>query len=406
MKPHRYTKKVLYMNVTHSKALLREQKERILDRIDSHHLRPWGGSEGNIFFISDQYPGVWLEHTFDGIVWADYCPEQHEVSRNQVRLFLKWQKPDGQLPCYIWANETGYCQTQECVSFGSLCLDAIRQNPQDTDLLSDCYKACQAWDVWMCRNRMTLGTGLVEMFCGYDTGHDNSGRLNGLKYPGNICADASIPPTDDEALPILAPDLNAVFYGNRMALAEMADRLNLPHEAAAWRAKAQDIRKKLFEICYNEQDQFFYDVDRHGRQRRVKSISITNVFTEGVLDFDLGNQIFERYLHNPNEFWTPYPFPAVSVSDPTWVQNLPGNSWGFYSQGLTALRTLRWMEKYGRAAEMEEVMVRWVDAWSRSRTTRFGQELHPVTGEPSESSEWYSSCMLYFLHAIRRLYGI
>ena len=125
------------MTTVPSQALLREQKQIILDRIHSHHLRPWGGLEGNIFFISDQYPGVWLEHTFDGITWADYCPEQHEVSRNQVRLFLKWQKPDGQLPCYVWASKVGYGQTQECVSFGSLCLDAIRQNPQDAALLKE-----------------------------------------------------------------------------------------------------------------------------------------------------------------------------------------------------------------------------------------------------------------------------
>jgi len=399
-------KEGVFVSGTPSKALLRRQKQIVLDRIHSHHLRTWNGLDGNIFFISDAYPGVWLEHVYDGVAWADYCPEQHEVSRNQVRLFLNWQKPDGQLPCYVWATKTGYTQTQECVSFGSLCLDACSQNPQDTALLSDCYKACAAWDAWLCQNRMTLGTGLVEMFCGYDTGHDNSGRLNGLKYPGNICADAAVPPADDDALPILAPDMNAVFFGNRMALAQMAGMLGLPEEAAVWRAKAQDVKKKLFEICYNEQDQFFYDVDRQGVQRKVKSISITNLFTEGVLDRDLGDQIFERYLHDPHEFWTPYPFPAVSISDPTWVQNLPGNSWGFYSQGLTALRTLRWMEKYGRANEMEEIMAKWVSAWSQSTTTPFGQELHPITGQPSESSAWYSSCMLYFLHAIRRLYGV
>jgi hypothetical protein len=94
------------------------------------------------------------------------------------------------------------------------------------------------------------------------------------------------------------------------------------------------------------------------------------------------------------------------VSDPTWVQNKPGNSWGYYSQGLTSLRTLRWMPDYGRTAEMEEIMRRWVSAWSYSDSTQFGQELHPITGRPSECSQWYSSCMLYFLHAIRRLYDI
>ena len=30
--------------------------------------------------------------------------------------------------------------------------------------------------------------------------------------------------------------------------------------------------------------------------------------------------------------------------------------------------------------EMEEIMVKWVDAWSKSQSTQFGQELHPITG--------------------------
>ena len=391
---------------TPSRDLLKKQKDIILDRIHSHHLRPWHGSEGNIFFISDQYPGVWLEHLYDGVSWADYCPEHHEVSRNQVRLFLKWQKPDGQLPCYIWASEVGYGWTQECVSVGSVCLEAIRQNPQDTALLADCYRALCGWDDWLCRTHMTRQTGLIEMFCGYDTGHDNSGRLDGIRYPGAFCMDGNIAPQDDDILPILAPDMNAVFFGNRMALAQMAQMLGLVQEAESWRAKAEAVKKALFDLCYDPQDQYFYDVDKHGRQRKIRSISITNVLDEGVTDRELGNQIFERYLHNPNEFWTPCPFPAISIADEKWVQKLPGNSWGFYSQGLTALRSLRWMERYGRTAEMEEVMARWVAAWSASATTPFGQELHPLTGEPSECSAWYSSCMLYFLHAIRRLYGI
>lgn len=391
---------------TPSRDTLLEKKQIILDRIRSHHLRRWAGSEGNIFFISDQYPGVWLEHTYDAILWADYCPEDRRISREQVKLFLSYQKPSGQLPCYIWANEIGYGWTQECVAFTALCLEACEQNADDPGFFRECYEACCRWDKWLCDTHMTMGKGLIEMFCGYDTGHDNSGRLWDLNYPGEFNKDGSIAPTDDSVLPILAPDMNAVFYGDRVALSEMADKLGLTEEAAAWHEKAESVRQKLFEHCYDPEDQFFYDVDKNGSKRKIRSCSITNVFTEGVLDYDLGNEIFERYLHNEKEFWTPYPFPAVSVSDPLWIQKLPGNSWGFYSQGLTALRSMRWMEKYGRTAEMEEIMRRWVAAWCASETTQFGQELHPITGEPSKCSQWYSSCMLYFLYAIKRLYGI
>lgn len=389
-----------------SKERLQELKKRILDRIYDHHLRLWGGSAGNVFFISDTYPGLWLEHTFDGIVFADYMPTEHAVSAEQVRLFLSHQREDGQLPCYIWANEVGYGQIQECVSFGSLCLDAVRQNPQDKTLLSDCYEGVSAWVGWLKNNRRTLQTPLIEMFCGYDTGHDNSGRLNGLKYHGNTGKNAAWCPDDDAALPILAPDMNANFYGNHIALARMAELLGQTDAAAAWRAEAEVIRRAMFAYLWDDDRQFFYDVDRNGQKRYITSCSITNVFLEGVMDDALGNAVFDRYIASPDHFWTPYPLPAVSVSDPTWVCDRPGNSWGFYSQGLTALRTLRWMPKYGRTAEMEAIMHRWVSAWSRSTSVQFGQELHPITGEPSASSQWYSSCMLYFLYALKHLYGI
>ncbi len=400
---------------------LKAQKEMILKRIYDHHLRHWCGSEGNVFFISDTYPGCWAEHLYDGIAWANYMPAEHDVSKHHIDLFLDRQTEEGQIPCYVWANEIGYGQVQECVSIGSVCLEAIAQNPDDPAFLRKCYDAVSKWVNWFYEKRMTLGCGLVEMFCGYDTGHDDSARLggytngayhlDGIKYRGNRKIDgktvnAGILVDDCAVLPILAPDMNACFFGNHMALAEMADLLGLATEAEVWRYKANIVREKMTEYLWDEDDRFFYDVDRNGNKRKIRSISITNVLSEGVLDKATAEAVYKRYIKNENEFWTPFPLPAVSSSDPGWIQNKPGNSWGFYSQGLTALRTMRWMPKMGHTDDMEELMRRWVSAWSRSQTTLFGQELHPITGEPSVCSQWYSSCMLYFLHAIRRLYGV
>ena len=37
-------------------------------------------------------------------------------------------------------------------------------------------------------------------------------------------------------------------------------------------------------------------------------------------------------MKNPREFWTPYPFPSMAISDPASVQDLEGNSW--YSSSM------------------------------------------------------------------------
>jgi len=248
-----------------------------------------------------------------------------------------------------------------------------------------------------------MKTGLIEMFCGFDTGHDNSGRFKNIKHKGNFSEDAKDYPHDDESLPYITPDMNAVFYGSKTALAVMAGKLNLDEEAHTWKQAAHEVKKKIMEICYDEEDDFFYDIDRNGNKVKCRSISITNLFCESVLDMDTAKRIFYKYLDNPQEFKTNYPYPAVSISDPLWQQNLPGNSWGFYSQGLVALRTLRWMDKYGFSEQLEENMKRWVSAWCLTDKLNFGQELHPITGEPSTCGNWYSSTMLYFIHSLKRL---
>ena len=108
-------------------------------------------------------------------------------------------------------------------------------------------------------------------------------------------------------------------------------------------------------------------------------------------------------MQNEDEFLTPYPFPSMSKADPTFKQNADGNSWGFYSQALTVLRCTRWMDYYGKSRDFDEVLEKWVRQWALSKTIMFGQELDPFTGEPSNCSEWYSSCMLVYIYAVRRL---
>ena len=98
---------------------------------------------------------------------------------------------------------------------------------------------------------MTSGRGLIEMFVGYDTGHDNSGRLNGLVHRGGYCSDAAVLPPDDENLPILAVDMNCNFYAAKIALSQMAKELGLEGYAAEYALEAKRIKEKLFEYCYD-----------------------------------------------------------------------------------------------------------------------------------------------------------
>ena len=255
---------------------IRADYQTVMDRIRSIHIKPFPGLPEPLFLISNAYPGVWLEHVYDAIAWAELEPSMANVARAQVKLFLDNQKEDGQLPCYVLDSSNpstknyrhlfGYGQIQECVSFTRLCLEASLLT-KDEALLKESYEKCVKWDEWLVRNRMTLGRGLIEMFGVFDTGHDNSARFPGI--PGG-CPGGAAHCNPNPELPLICPDMNAVFYGSRTALAEMADLLGRPEEAAAWREKAADVKRRLKEICYCKEDDFYYDADRFGNMRKSK----------------------------------------------------------------------------------------------------------------------------------------
>ena len=392
-------------------------KKETLEKLESEHVGCFKGHTKPLLLISQYYPGVWLEHVYDSVFYAKMDPSKLYLAENTVELFISLQKESGQLPCYIWDGNkrsnipperlVGYGQIQECVSFAKLCFEVYKMN-QSKVFLQRIYDASMKWEGWFRKYRMTEGKGLVEVFIGYDTGHDYSGRLKGLSHVKGYCGDATALPPDDPVAPMIAVDLNCNYYATLMALSNMADALGRADEALEWKEKAGAVKARLFETCFDGEDCFFYDVDRHGNKRKFLSSTIFHLFMEGVLDpvtdAELIRELYERHIANPSEFATPYPFPSMAICDPSCEGHRNFNCWGYYSQGLIALRCTMWMDEYGFSKEFDHLCSQWVKAWTKHYDTlKMGQELDPITGEPTRSSEWYSSCMLFYLYAANRI---
>ena len=394
-------------------AKIREIVRTASDQIKNVHIGLFKNTDKPLFLISETYPGIWMEHVYDSVFFASRNPEYLFLAENTVNLFMDRQTEEGQLPFAVMrSGSTRYAQIQECVSFYTLCLEVWRMN-RDPAFLRKAYESGKKWDGWLRRYRMTTGRGLIEMFVGYDTGHDNSGRLEGMACQGNYVKDgveqnAGVLPPDDGITPILAVDMNANFYGDERALAEMARALGLDEEAAAWETSAAEVKKKLFEHCCSEKDAFFYDADRNGNLRKYKSSTIFHLFLEKVLDpakdAALIGRIYREHLKNPEEFWTPYPFPSMAVNDPSCARHADRNCWGYYTMGLIVLRCTRWMDAYGWSRDFDTVCEKWLEAWTRCfDRVPLGQEIDPITGDPTPCSPWYSSGMLSYIYAAERL---
>ena len=371
---------------------------RALDVLN-RNVKTVSGYPQPVLIEGSSYNGVWLEC---GPQEAEvYSVIRPDLARNNHLAFFAAQHEDGQLPCWIRTTAAGYGQIQMVVPIAATAWE-MAQKTGDSELLDKAYTSCSRWDAWLRRYRDTRHTGLCEGFCTWDTGHDNSPRWAGMP---NRCPDADArkcPPVP--SLPRLCPDLSATVYGGRVALAAMARALGKNSEADHWLADATTIRSAILDKLYAPEDAAFYDLDAQNKFVRVRSDVISRVLGEHVVDQKLFDTIYQRQIHNPKAFWAPYPLTSIALDDPSFVRPIERNSWGGPSQALTALRAPRWMEHYGKPADLAHMMQQWVAAILRSG--EFLQQMDPLTGEFTEAAGDYSPAALVLVDFTWRLAGV
>jgi hypothetical protein len=346
------------------------------------------------------YAGIWQEcGPHESLVYRPFRPD---VARNSHLIFFALQHEDGQIPANNKATETGFGQIQMVVPIAATAWELARATG-DEELLRKAYASCSRWDQWLMRYRNTRQTGLIEGFCTYDTGHDNSPRWVGMP---NQCPekDARICP-HVAGLPRLCPDLSATVYGARLGLAQMAKALGKRAAADRWSEAAEHIRRLILARLFVEDDAAFYDLDSNSRFIRIRSDVLSRVCCEHVIDQKQFESLWERQIHNPRAFWAIYPIPSIALDDPAFVRPIPRNSWGGASQALTALRAPRWFEFYRRPAALSFLMDRWCDAILRDGT--FRQQLDPLTGIFTQAdAPNYSPAALVIVDFTWRLAGV
>ena len=383
-------------------------------RVLANNICPLASYPRPVLWEGSTYQGIWLEcGPQEGLVYSSLARDlpsesaaiAKQAARNNHIAFFALQRPDGQLPASIKASGAGFGQIQMVVPIAATAWE-VAQALGDEELLRTAYDACSRWDKWLRTYRDTRKTGLVEGFCTYDTGMDNSPRWAGIP---NRCPDGNARRCPDlPSLPRLCPDLSATVYGGRVALAAMAAALGKSAEADHWRADAEQIRRLIVEKLYCPEDAAFYDLDAENRFVRVRSVAITRVLGEHVLQLSnprekaIFDQIWDRQIHSRDAFWARYPLPSIAQNDPTFVRPIPRNSWGGASQALTALRAPRWMIHYGKQKELKYLMQQWCEAIVRDGA--FRQQLDPHTGvftlpDPGK----YSPAALVFLDFTQRL---
>jgi hypothetical protein len=181
----------------------------------------------------------------------------------------------------------------------------------------------------------------------------------------------------------------------------MAKELGLPE--AGWKAKAEDTFASLFARCFDEEDRFFYDRDRHDRFVRLQSDVLLRVMACEVGDRGFFDEMLRRYLLNTRKFFAKYPFTSIAMDDPRFDPSSAYNTWGGTSNFLSIIRAPHAFEKHGRHVELTWVLQPILAAAARMK--RFAQTISPWTGEEGYT-EAYSPSILCVLDFVERLCGI
>lgn len=345
------------------------------------------------------YLGSWLEST--GTISAERLSRfMPQVAGATFRLFADQQRQDGLMPYKVTPAGPAYRQIQMVTPLARSVWNYYLENGRDKSFLRAMYQAMSRFDHWLHMHRNTRGTGCVEAFCTFDTGHDLSPRFWHSPDTPHLEDAAQVNP-DSPLLPFLAPDLTANVYCQRLYLSKMAEELGGSRDE--WRARAAASSHSLFSHCYDKEDEFFYDRDRGDRFVRVQSDVLLRVLACEVGDGAFFASALRRYLLNTSKFFAKYPFTSIAMDDPRFDPFSSYNTWGGSSNFLSLIRAPHAFEQHGRYVELTWVILPILAAFSRM--TRFGQTLSPWTGEEGYT-ESYSPAILCLLDYMERLCGI
>lgn len=380
------------------------------------------------------YHGCWLESTgtINAELLSRFIPT---VAQATFEQFAVHQREDGLIPYKITVDGPIFRQIQLVTPLARSVWNHYLLNGKDDRFLSKMYTTLIGFDQWLETYRNTRGSGCVEAFCTFDTGHDLSARFWHIPDTPHQNDPKQYDP-NSPILPFLAPDLTAnvycsrKYYGlmaeelgaselnesvaselnesvsselNECVASELNESVGIAKSVSYWSDKADQSLHSLFLHCYDKQDQFFYDVDRNGKFVRVQSDVLLRVLACEVGDDEFFKTALQQYLLNTRKFFAKYPFTSIAMDDPRFDPHSNYNSWSGATNFLSLIRTAHAFEHHHRYVELTWILQPIISAISR--LTRFGQCLSPWTGEEGYT-EAYSPAILCAMDFIERLCGI
>jgi len=250
------------------------------------------------------YVGTWL---WDSALHAiAYRHIDAELARDQVRVMLARQLPDGMLPDAIFDEGVvaeighpfpGRVTKPPIMAWAVL---KIHELHPDVNFLREVYESLVRENQWWFKYNDDDKDGVVQYTHPYSSGLDDS-------------------PLWDHGMPAESPDINTHLQIQMMSLAKIAEFIGKADDAMQWYKKADTLTQRMIEHLWDEEAGYFQVLHSESPIPVLTPFNLLPLWT-GQLP-DKMNKCLIGHLKNPDEFMGRYMLPTVAYRDPAYSPN-------------------------------------------------------------------------------------
>lgn len=253
------------------------------------------------------YVGVWNWDSYFHVIALRHAGS--EIARNQFRILLNHQLPNGMIPDVIQdhrvlshSNDYGIDADITKPPLTAWAVWKLYEIDGDSAFLDEIYDALVRSQQWWFAEHDSDQNGLCEYAHPYSSGLDNN------------------PLFDDKRVPLETPDLNAYLILQYDHLAKIAQVLGRSAEAQTWTDAAKTMTERLVEMRWDEEAGYFW---AHHHNQPIPVRTPFNLFPliTGRLPAVIAERLVQ-HLTDEMQFWTRFPVPTVALNDPKHDPNV------------------------------------------------------------------------------------
>ena len=313
------------------------------------------------------YPHLWFwDSAFYALInrWL----RNPRIAHDDLRTAALQQLPDGMIPHEVylepetargnWPDGDGQASSITQLPIYAYALWETYLVTRDRSLLADLLPALLRYDDWCARERDRDGDGLMTLMHRWE-GWDTSPRW-------------------DVGLDVEPVDVNAMYYEQKIAIANIARELGDDALAKQYLAEAERTARALRDKMWDPQAQTFFDLQ--GPDERFVPVRTPAAFvtlTFGIATPTQAAALFKQ-LVDPNLFGAKFPIPLVALSEPTFTPHdyCRGPSW--INQNWLVLEGLR---RYRRDDLAAPLLHSTLDLLTSQGYPSAREYFNPLTGE-------------------------